>query len=86
MTTLMTFGNSEGSRRCDAKCYDAIHSKCDCICGGMNHGAGMAKAASNTQEHGLDLIEKFKGQDARILLEEKLGLQTGLFAKEGLTA
>jgi len=42
MVTLITFRNSNGSRRCDAMCYDAKgDSPCACICGGRNHGAGL---------------------------------------------
>ena len=41
MTTLISFSSSSGQQgRCDAKCYDAKESECDCICGGRNHGAG----------------------------------------------
>lgn len=50
MTTLLIVGNSEGERRCDAKCYNATAPECDCCCGGKNHGAGKAKAMSNVRE------------------------------------
>ena len=36
--------------RCDAKCYNATGEKCECICGGLNHGAGINKAVENTNE------------------------------------
>lgn len=60
MATLMTFGNSEGERRCDERCYDAKHEKCDCICRGMNHGKGLAQAMVNTCEYGKTLLEHLK--------------------------
>ena len=60
MPTLMTMGNSEGERRCDARCYDATGPECDCICGGMNHGKGLKAATENTCEHGKMLLEKIK--------------------------
>ena len=50
MTTLITYQNSEETRRCDAHCYDAKHDKCDCICGGRNHGVGLRKAADQVAE------------------------------------
>lgn len=51
MPTLIAVYNSEGCvGRCDAKCYDASSSKCDCICGGKNHGAGKAAAMANVAE------------------------------------
>jgi len=33
--------------RCDERCYDAIGGKCDCCCGGVNHGVGLNKVISN---------------------------------------
>ena len=57
MTTLITQKVGSGpNRRCDAKCYDAKHPKCTCICGGMNHGAGGVQAIINTHEKGLDFM------------------------------
>lgn len=41
MTTMMTWGNSEGTKgRCDAKCHTAKSpiDKCKCMCGGAYHG------------------------------------------------
>lgn len=52
MTTLITIGNSDGQRRCDAKCYDAVTpvADCDCCCGGRNHGAGKDRAMQQTAD------------------------------------
>lgn len=51
MATLIAAYNSEGCiGRCDAKCYNAKHPDCDCICGGRNHGVGRQKAEQNTRE------------------------------------
>lgn len=51
MATLIATYNSDGcTGRCDAKCYNATHDKCDCICRGMNHGKGIDKARENTRE------------------------------------
>jgi hypothetical protein len=48
--TLIAVYNSEGCvGRCDARCYDAKHSNCDCICGGRNHGKGKTQAVENTK-------------------------------------
>lgn len=38
MTSILVLGNSEGTKRCDAKCHYARDTKCDCICGGRYHG------------------------------------------------
>jgi len=38
-------------RSCDAKCYNATPGReCTCICGGANHGAGLAKAIDNVAQ------------------------------------
>lgn len=52
MATLMTFKSAGGmAGRCDSKCYDAQHDKCECCCAGRNHGAGFVKAFNNTVDH-----------------------------------
>lgn len=56
--TLITCGNSEGNRRCDERCYGATGGTCDCVCGGANHGKGLAQALANTQEMAEDILEK----------------------------
>lgn len=45
-------------RRCDARCYDARHPKCDCVCGGANHGVGLDKAVHNTRVMAQAMVEK----------------------------
>lgn len=63
MTTLIAHYNSEGcTGRCDAKCYNATDVKCDCICGGINHGAGKAKALDNTTQLAETWIEQHEAQ------------------------
>jgi len=37
-------------RKCDAGCYDSSGSTCQCVCGGMNHGAGYKQAVKNTKK------------------------------------
>jgi hypothetical protein len=48
--TLLSVSNSEGTRRCDARCYNAQHPGCDCICQGRNHGVGLARAIEHTRD------------------------------------
>ena len=61
MATLIAVYNSEGCQgRCDARCYEAISSECDCICGGRNHGVGLDQAANNTRELADRWIENYK--------------------------
>ena len=52
MTTLMTWGNSDGTQgRCDARCHDAHEPKCDCMCKGRYHGIGSDRAqAQHTRD------------------------------------
>ena len=33
---------------CNARCYDAKGDRTACICGGVNHGKGLTRAARNT--------------------------------------
>ncbi|MDA8122573.1 MAG: hypothetical protein M0Z38_08425 [Deltaproteobacteria bacterium] len=78
MTTLITVGNSEGKRRCDARCHDAKSIDCDCVCGGMNHGKGEAAARENTQRFAEKILSDYKaktGEDAIIIPQ-----QAALFA------
>ena len=66
MTTLISYQSAGGDQgRCDAKCYDAHEPDCDCICGGRNHGAGLAEAVGNTRELADSWIERARanGQD-----------------------
>ena len=61
MTTLIATYNSEGcTGRCDAKCYDATTSDCHCICGGLNHGAGVERATNNTREMAEEWLAAWK--------------------------
>lgn len=51
MTTLIAVYDGDGCRgRCDAHCYNATGDDCDCVCGGMNHGAGLRQATENTRQ------------------------------------
>lgn len=35
-------------RRCDERCYMDSGTRCQCICGGVNHGVGLRRALINT--------------------------------------
>ena len=60
--TLIAVDTSEGCiGRCDAKCYTATEPECDRICGGANHGAGLAQAVDNTRQYAEVMIEKYAG-------------------------
>ena len=66
MVTLISYQSSGGDQgRCDEKCYGAEHDDCTCICGGRNHGAGLAQAEENTRELAAAWVEqaKARGQD-----------------------
>lgn len=80
MTTLLRVGNSEGERRCDARCYNAEGGQCDCICGGKNHGAGERQAVENTRELGeqwLAAIAAREGKTVADLKAELFGAEPG---------
>ena len=56
--TLMSYSNSEGTCRCDERCYNATGGACNCICGGANHGKGLAQAMVNAQAFAEEILEK----------------------------
>ena len=61
MAILIASYNSDGcTGRCDAKCYNAVGGKCDCICHGMSHGVGIDKARGNTAELADKWIEQWQ--------------------------
>lgn len=60
MTTLISVYVAQRCvGRCDAKCYDAEHDDCSCVCGGKNHGKGVEEAKRNIREEGDIMAEKF---------------------------
>lgn len=86
MTTLIAAYDSQGRciGRCDAKCYDADHPDCDCLCGGRNHGAGRQKATENTRQFFEDFIdawEKLHPEAEKFTTPALKPVQLGLFDK-----
>jgi len=60
MATMIAAYDSNGCvGRCDAKCYNATCENCTCVCGGMNHGAGLQRAVQNTTEMAESWIEAY---------------------------
>jgi len=61
--TLIAVYTSDGCEgRYDAKRYNAKEPHCDCICGGANHGAGLAQATDNTRRYVEAWLEKYAGE------------------------
>jgi len=61
MTALIAISTRQGCvGRCDAKCYNSKNSKCNCICGGKNHGVGRIEAADNTRQLAEKWIAEYK--------------------------
>ena len=73
MTTLLTKTGTWTIRRCDARCHDAKREECECICGGMNHGVGYAKAIENTHNVALGALK----EAGLVLKPHQLPLATG---------
>jgi hypothetical protein len=72
--TLIAVYTSDGCEgRCDAKCYNAKEPYCDCICGGTNHGAGLAQATDNTCRHAEVMVEKYAGAKGLQSFRAELG-------------
>lgn len=74
MTTIMSWGNSSGAKgRCDARCHNAKHEKCKCMCGGKYHGAsnrpgGVEQAVKDNWEEAIEDAEK-KAQEQGMELD-----------------
>jgi hypothetical protein len=61
MTTLIATYSGDGcTGRCDARCYEAVTSICNCICGGRNHGAGVERATESTREFAEEWLSAWK--------------------------
>ena len=70
MATLIVISNPRAEiGRCNAKCYNAKTTDCDCICGGMNHGVGLYQAARNTLVHAAEWLE---AQTPKNVLENEM--------------
>ncbi len=82
--TLISYHSSGGDEgRCDAKCYNAKHPQCDCICGGRNHGAGQQQAEANTKELFNEWMEDWqkKHPNDTVCIPDEIR-QTDMFGKE----
>ena len=71
MTTIMTWGNSEGAKgRCDQKCHGATGCDCKFMCGCRYHGAarqpgGVEQAVRDTWEEAVqDAEQKAREKEA----------------------
>lgn len=84
MATMIAVYKGDGRcvGRCDAKCYDARHNDCHCICGGKNHGKGVEAAGVNVRawvqnalredgEYGDNplVVTEYKGEPVGIVTE-----------------
>jgi hypothetical protein len=70
LSTLISAGNSEGTYgRCDAKCYNAEGGSCHCICGGMNHGKGLAEATRLTSNASVEIIRDIEARGGYVAPE-----------------
>jgi hypothetical protein len=82
MATLITYHSSGGdSGRCDARCYNANHAKCSCICGGSNHGVGLERALDNARDRAESWVEQARanGQDVASFEVAMIAQQEPLF-------
>ncbi len=84
MTTLIAVYNSEGCvGRCDAKCYEAEHPECECICGGLNHGTGLVRAQDNTMRWLIEESEAAGNPDLTTFLRRELGRFRARYGLDG---
>jgi hypothetical protein len=72
VTVVLRVVNSEGARRCDARCHTSRAPRCRCICAGRYHGCGDSTTAEGMVTS--DLLEGRMGEETRHMAEEALGL------------
>lgn len=48
------------ARSCNARCYNAKHPNCACVCGGMNHSVGLEDATERTKDVKWRLVNEGK--------------------------
>lgn len=85
MATLITVKYANGTqRRCDAKCYNAKHPRCKCVCGGMNHGVGLNSAIRATEGLAEDYLEQISNPENPPVRIKKTTPHPVLF-EEGVT-
>ena len=55
MSTLLLLRDATGKvlLKCDEKCYRGSGPRCDCCCGGRNHGVGRDQAVRNLKDFDL---------------------------------
>lgn len=71
MTVVITWSDGNSTRRCDGKCHNAKGDRCNCICGGRNHGVGEVQAIRNAREDVEDVLnaEGFSLRPLQLTLE-----------------
>lgn len=70
MAVLLSYRTSEGANgACDATCYSRKRGRCACLCGGINHGKGLAQARLNTAEHAANWIASIKAAHPGEIIE-----------------
>jgi len=62
MTTLIKMGR----RTCSARCYNAKHPQCSCVCSGANHSKGQKQAEENVSRDADKYVEQ--GAQVKVLL------------------
>ena len=48
--------------RCDINCFGGDDSRCECVCGGLNHGVGIEQAVEQTRRMADEWIEAHREQ------------------------
>jgi hypothetical protein len=73
MTHIAVYTSEACIGRCDTKCSEAQEPDRDCVCGGLNHDAGVTVAIDNTRLHAEAMIEKYAGANGLAQFRAELG-------------
>lgn len=80
MVALLTYRTGRSvAGRCDAACYGGTDTRCECVCGGQNHGVGFDQAVEQTRELVAAWLEARRAEGWRIdALELGLPIVNGM--------
>lgn len=60
---LIVYRGRDVVRCCDAKCYDADHDRCVCVCSGRNHRVGYERALANARQLAAEWAARARAKD-----------------------
>jgi len=60
--TVLKLKHMGRTMTCDKRCYCAEGDKCQCLCGGANHGKGEDAAVENSVKRGNEILDAVRSE------------------------